>query len=66
MRGLRRFFYGLTSLFQKRLEEQELGAELRSYIEESVQRRLGGGMSDAEARRAACVERGAWSRSRTA
>src|SRR5437764_2615950 len=48
----------LRRLFRKKRTEEELDAELRSYIEHAIDEKIALGMSPEEARRAALVEFG--------
>jgi hypothetical protein len=48
----------LRWLFRKTQDEEELDAELRSYIDHDVDRKIASGMTPEEARRAALIEFG--------
>ena len=49
---------GITSLFHRRLVEQELDEELKGFVEASAAHKRSNGMTEEEARRAANVELG--------
>ncbi len=53
---------GLRALFHRRESEREMDEELRGYLEAAVEQKVRGGMSPAEAQRAARVEMGSMER----
>ncbi len=55
---LRRILRGFQALVHKRREEQDLDAELRTYVEMAIEHRMQSGMSRREASRAARLEMG--------
>ncbi len=58
MNWLRSLAKGIASLLHRRHVERELDEELQGYLEASAAQKQRGGMTEAEARRAACVELG--------
>ena len=58
MAGLRRVIGGVLALFRKRRDEQDLDDELRAYLEASTEAKMRGGVTRADAIRAARVEMG--------
>src|SRR4029077_14361612 len=55
---LKSLMAGVRSLFQKEQAEHDLDEELREYVEAATQEKMRGGMSRAEAVRAARMEMG--------
>jgi predicted permease len=58
MRALHRLARGLRALFTRRRDDAELREELRAFLDASIEAKMAGGMSRAEAGRAARLELG--------
>ena len=58
MHQLRNLFQGLRLLFDRRRTDREIDEEIDSFLEASVEHKLGSGVNPEQARRAALVELG--------